>query len=360
MKIGIVGLPFSGKTSLFTALTGAQAPAQSGKKEAQHAIVKVPDARLDALDKIYQPRKKTPATIEYIDLSGLSADEQKKGGFSDQFLGQIRIVDAILVIVRLFDNENVPHPLRTINADRDLQLIQAEFILSDLSIIENRMGRLEKQMRVRKTDQDAREFALLEKFKEQIEQEKPLRDLVIAPQDELLIRGYQFLTLKPHIIVLNINEKDISAGQELTEPLKAWLQHEKTSIWPVSAQIEMEIGQLAAEEAEIFRKDAGISEAAMDKLIRASYELLGLMSFFTVGEDEVRAWTIKQYTPAPQAAGEIHSDIERGYIRAEVVSYNDFIARETMAKCRSDAVLHLEGKEYIVKDGDIINFRFAV
>jgi ribosome-binding ATPase len=362
MKIGIVGLPFSGKSTLFNALTGSAVSTGAhaiGKTEAQHAVVKVPDSRLDRLYQIFNPRKNVPATVEYLDLPGLSADENKKGGFSDQFLGQIRIVDAILLVIRCHRNDNVPHPLNTIDPKRDLQLVQSEFILSDLAIIENRMEKLQRQMRVRKTDADVKEFHLLEKFKAHLEEEKPLRILTMAAEEEFIVRGYQFLTLKPLLVVLNIDEKDIVRETEVTAEFADWRSQPGTAMVAVSARIEMEIQQLPAEEAQVFREDAGIREAAMEKLIRASYDLMGLISFFTVGDDETRAWTIRHHTTAPQAAGEIHSDIEKGFIRAEVVGYEDFIQRGAMAKCRTDAVLRLEGKEYIVRDGDIINFRFA-
>ncbi len=362
MKIGIVGLPFSGKTTLFNALTGAAADpaAQAGKRDAHRAIVQVPDERLDRLDSLFTPKKKTPATIEYIDLSGLSADEQKKGGFSDQFLGQLRTADAVLVIAAAFHNDNVPHPLNSIDLQRDFNLVQEEFILSDLGIVENRLQRIEKEMRVRKTDLLVKEEQVLRRCKTAIDNLQPLRTLDFAPDEEILIRGYQFLSLKPHILVPNIDEKEISRSEAVAATLENRAAIPKTAVLPISAQIEMEIQQLSDEEAEIFRQDVGIQQPAMNRLLRTSYQLLGLLSFFTVGEDEVRAWTIHSQTLAPQAAGVIHSDIERGFIRAEVVHYDDFIVRGNMAKCRAEAVLRLEGKEYIVKDGDIINFRFAV
>ena len=362
MKIGIVGLPFSGKTTLFTALTGATPASVTtpGKREAHRAIVQIPDERLERLNEIYTPRKKTPATMEYLDLSGLSADEQKKGGFSDQFLGLLRTVDAVLVIAAAFHNENVPHPLNSINIPRDFTLVQEEFILSDLGIIENRIQRLEKEMRVRKTDLHSKEMHVLERCKAAIDALQPLRTLEFAPDEEILIRGYQFLSLKPHILVPNIDENEIGRSQALADELGEWRKIPRTVVLPISAQIEMEIQQLSEQEAEVFRQDAGIVQPAMNRLLRSSYQLLGLLSFFTVGEDEVRAWTIHANTLAPQAAGAIHSDIERGFIRAEVVHYDDFIVRGTMAKCRAEAVLRLEGKEYVVKDGDIINFRFAI
>ena len=361
MKIGIVGLSLSGKTTLFNALTGAQADtlAFSGKADAHRAVVSVPDVRLEVLNELYQPKKKTPATIEYIDLAGLSAIEQKKSGFSDQFLAQIRTVDAVLVLLRRFADDSVPHPLNTIDPVRDLDEIEAEFIISDLSIVENRMARLLKQMKSKKTDQDAREYELLERCKAMLEEEKPLRLMAMNPEEQMLVRGYQFLTQKPLIICVNIGEDDIRNEQTVLAPFEA-RRTSGTALLAVSAKIEMEIRQLSEEEAELFRNDLGITESATDRLIRTSYDLVGLISFFTVGSDEVRAWTVRRHTPAPLAAGAIHTDIERGFIRAEVVHYDDYITRKSMAACRTDGVLRLEGKEYIVKDGDIINFRFAV
>ena len=363
MKIGIVGLPFSGKTTLFNALTGAHVDTTSysgGKDEAHQSTIKVPDERVEKLTEIFQPKKKIPATIDYIDLGGLSTSEQKKQGFSDNFLGQIRTVDAILVVVRAYEDDNVPHPLNTIDPVRDLAYIESEFILSDLAIIENRMQRLQRTLRAQKNDQDVREYNLLEKFKDQLENEQPLRCMSMTADEELIVRGYQFLTLKPHIIVANISEQDISEEQKIISQFSEKAKFPKTSTVCISSQIEMEIQQLSEEEAEIFRSDLGLTDSAMSRLIRASYDLLGLLSFFTVGSDEVRAWTITHNTKAPQAAGEIHSDIERGFIRAEVVHYDDFIQRGTLNQCKTDGVLRLEGKEYIVKDGDIISFRFAV
>jgi len=363
MKIGIVGLPLSGKTTLFNALTGSQvdtAAFMGGKQEAHQAVIQVPDERLGKLTAIFNPQKETPATVDYIDLAGLSTGEQKKQGFSDQFLGQLRTVDAILTVVRSFTDENIPHPLNSIDPTRDLGIVESEFILSDLAIIENRMSRLEKQMRVKKQDQDVREYELLQKFKELLEEETPLRQIELSGEDEHLIRGYQFLTLKPLIVVVNIDENDIGNESRILEPFADVSSQRQTVVLPISAEIEMEIQQLSEDEAQVFRQDLGIEHSAMDKLIRTSYELLGLISFFTVGEDEVRAWTIRKNTRAPQAAGAVHTDMERGFIRAEVVSYNDFIARGSLAKCRTDGVLRLEGRDYIVKDGDIINFRFAV
>lgn len=362
MKIGICGLPFSGKTTLFNALTGSMVDTSfaSGKKEAHYAIIKVPDERLDRLAEILQPPKKIPATVEYIDLTGLSGDEQKKGGFSDYFLGQIRTVDAVLVIVRNFHNDNVPHPLNTVDPERDLKLVESEFILGDLSIIENRISRLERQMRANKTDQDVREREILLKLKKSLEDENPLRNIAVSTDDEHLIRGYQFLTCKPYILVINIDENDMSQADEIAEKYGHWTSEQNVVVLPISARIEMEIRQLPEDEAVLFRDDLGLTALAMERLIKTSYDLLGLLSFFTFNEEELRAWTIRQNTHAPQAAGAVHTDMEKGFIRAEVVHFDDFFVRKSMAKCRDDGVLHVEGKDYIVQDGDIIHFRFAV
>ncbi|MBN1479112.1 redox-regulated ATPase YchF [candidate division KSB1 bacterium] len=362
MKIGIVGLAQSGKTTLFNALTGSQVDttAFSGKVEAHRAIVHVPDDRLELLNDIFQPKKKVPAIVEYIDLGGLSTSEQKKSGFSDQFLGAIRLVDAILVVVRTFKNETIPHPANSLDSLRDFKNIEAEFVIADLSIVENRMDRLQRQMKSKKLDADVRELVFLEKCQTFLEDEKPLRLLDMSDEEELIVRGYQFLTQKPLIVVVNIDEDDIQNELEVLKPFQKVISGQNATMLCIAAQIEMEIQQLSENEANMFLQELGISESAMGRLIRASYDLLGLLSFFTVGSDEVRAWTIKRGIKAPQAAGAIHTDFERGFIRAEVVHYEDFISRKSLPRCKTDGVLRLEGKDYIVKDGDIINFRFAV
>jgi len=362
MKIGIVGLPQSGKTTLFNALTGAEIDTAqfSGKAEAHRAVVHVPDERLELLNDIFEPKKKTAAIIEYIDMAGLTTTEQKKSGFSDQFLGQIRLVDAILVLVRSFANEAIPHPANSIDPLRDLKDIEAEFVISDLSIVENRMDRLQRQMKAKKAETDVREYAFLEKCKAFLEEEKPLRFLDMSADEEMMVRGYQFLTQKPVIVVVNIDESDIQKEDDVLALFQPYADDPLAAVLAISAQIEMEIQQLSGEEAEIFQNELGIRESAMGRLIRESYDLLGLISFFTVGSDEVRAWTIKQATKAPLAAGAIHTDFERGFIRAEVVHYDDFMPRKSLPQCKTDGVMRLEGKDYIVKDGDIINFRFAI
>jgi ribosome-binding ATPase len=362
MKIGIVGLPQSGKTTLYNALTGQQvstAAYSGGKEDAHHAVIRVPDERLEQLNDIFAPQKKVPATIEYIDLAGIHPDQQKKQGFSDHFLGQLRLVDAILIVLRSFENPNVAHTLGSLDPNRDLDIILSEFIISDMSIIENRLDRLERQMRVKKNDQDVKEHTLLQGLLKQLEEEIPLRNIALSVDEQHLIRGYQFLTQKPLILVLNIDENQLTDDTTVSKNLKV-SQEKNTAVLTIAAQIEMEIQQLEGVEAELFRTDLGIKDSAMEKLVRISYDLLGLISFFTVGEDEVRAWTVPENTKAPLAAGTIHSDFEKGFIRAEAVHYDDFIERKSLAKCKSDGVMRLEGRDYTVKDGDIITFRFAV
>ncbi len=362
MKIAIVGLPQSGKTTLFNALTGEEADTSAysgGREDAHHAVIKVPDQRLDRLHEIFKPRKKVPATIEYIDLAGIHPDQQKKQGFSDHFLGQLRLVDAILIVLRRFTNPNVAHPLTSIDPKRDFDIILSEFIISDLAIIENRRDRLQRQMRVKKIDQDVREYNLLQKLQENLEAEIPLHSVDLAPEEERIIRGYQFLTRKPMILVINIDENQLSAKPDTVQNLKP-LHNDQTRIITVSAQIEMEIQQLDDEEADLFRSDLNIQDAAMDKLLQTSYDLLGLIAFFTIGDDEIKAWTVPENTKAPVAAGAIHSDFEKGFIRAEVVHYDEFIKRSSLTQCKNDGVLRLEGRDYTVKDGDMITFRFAL
>jgi ribosome-binding ATPase len=363
MKIGIIGLPLSGKTELFEALTGSAAESASraaaGGQE-RRAVIKVPDARLQRLSEIFKPEKTTPAGVEYVDFSGLQVSEEGHHGFSNQFLGSARTADALLVVVRAFGDESVPHPLKSVDPVRDLRTIEAELILSDLAIVESRIERLEKEMKSRKNDRDAREMRLLAECRTRLEEEKPLRMFPFEREDEILVRGFRFLTQKPFIVAVNIDENDIAREEAILAQFEAWRSLPLTAVLCLSARIEKEIQQLSPEEAAQFLGDFGLSSAARARLIELSYRLMGLISFFTAGSDEVKAWTIHADTRAVQAAGVIHSDIERGFIRAEVVAYDDFISRESLPKCKTEGVLRLEGKDYPVKDGDIINFRFAV
>lgn len=360
MKICIVGLPQSGKSSLFCALTGASVDAAGAKGADPVAVVKVPDPRLDKLAAIFEPKKKTAATIEFVELQGLQAGDPKQTSFGEQFLGKLRTADALLAVVRSFKDPAVAHPLDAIDARRDLSLIEAELLLSDLAIVENRMERLRKQVASKKSDHDVRELAALEKCRTSLDAETPLRGIDLTDDEEGLLRGFRFLTAKPLIAVVNLDEDEIRREAEILAPFEAWAAAPGTAAVGLSARLESEIRQLGDQDAAGFRSDFGIGRSALDRLIATAYRMMGLISFFTVGGDEVKAWTIADGTLAVRAAGAIHSDIERGFIRAEVVSYEQFIARGDIAGCRTDGTLRLEGKSYPVRDGDIINFRFAV
>ncbi len=360
MKICLVGPPLSGKTTLFSALTGLSAADAAAKGPEPVAVVKVPDERVDRLAEIFKPKKKTLATIEFTELAGISAGETHKSGFSEQFLGKLRTADALLLVVRNFTDPAVPHPRESVDPVRDLRDVEAELLLSDLAVIEKRFERLEKEIAAKKSDHDIRELAVLKVCRAHLEEERPLRLLEFKPDEELLIRGYRFLSQKPLIIAANLDESDIRREAEVLAVFKPWAEQANTDVIGLSAKIEMELRELPEAELKAFLADYGIERPVRDKLIAETYRLMGLLSFFTVGPDEVKAWTIRNGTKALSAAGEIHSDIERGFIRAEVVPYDDFIAVGSIAECRTRGTLRLEGKEYPVRDGDIINFRFAI
>lgn len=360
MKICIVGLPRSGKSALFSALTGASAEPALAKGADPVAVVKVPDPRLERLASIFEPRKKTAASIEFVELQGIPAGDAKRAPFSEQFLGKLRTADALLAVVRSFRDPSVPHPLERVDARRDLAGLETEFLLSDLAIAETRVERLRKQAAAKSSDRDSRELAVLEKCREALESEKPLRALELTDDEETLIRGFRFLTRKPLLAVVNLDEDEIRREAEVLSPFADWAAGPRAAAVGLSARLESEIRQLADEDASGFRSDFGIGSSALDRLIATAYRMMGLISFFTVGGDEVKAWTVGRGTAATRAAGTIHSDIERGFIRAEVVSYEHFISRGDIARCRTDGTLRLEGKAYPVRDGDIINFRFAV
>jgi ribosome-binding ATPase len=360
VKICIVGLPQSGKSSLFSALTGASTEPALAKGADPVAVVKVPDPRLEKLAAIFEPKKKTAASIEFVELQGIPAGDAKPAPFSEQFLGKLRTADALLAVVRSFRDPAVPHPLERIDPRRDLEALEAEFLLSDLAIVENRVDRLRKQVAAKSSDRDARELAVLEKCRTTLESETPLRASELSDDEEALIRGFRFLTRKPLLAVVNLDEDEIRREAEVLAPLGDWAAGPRAAAVGLSARLESEIRQLSVEDAAGFRSDFGIGTSALDRLIATAYRMMGLISFFTVGSDEVKAWTVSDGTVATRAAGVIHSDIERGFIRAEVVSYDHFLAGGDIAGCRTDGTLRLEGKAYPVRDGDIINFRFAV
>jgi len=360
MKIGIIGLEQSGKTTIFSALTSSEGSTSHGKREASMSVVKVPDKRLDRLHELFPTGKKVQATIEYVDVSGLSRGATKRKGFQEQFLGNIRNIDTLLVVLRKFENELAPHSEGSIDPARDWKILGEEFLFSDMAVLENRIERLSKEAKKLKDAAKTKELELLQKCYETLESEQPLREIEFSEEEDRMLRGYQFLTAKPVLLVLNIDETDMGNEEQLLRDYSILCSGKGTLLVSLSANLEMEIAQLPDEDKISFQQEMGISEPALNKMIRHSYELLGLIPFFTAGEQEVRAWTIKKNTRAQNAAGEIHSDLERGFIRAEVVPFEKLSELRTFAKCKEEGVLRLEGKEYIVQNGDVITYRFNV
>ena len=361
MKMAIIGLANSGKTTIFNALTGLDLEVTifpTLSVEHHNGVVKVPDERLTRLAEIYKPKKTTMATVEYIDYIGLSKGDM---ALNKKVFDLIRDVDAIVHVVRGFEDESISHPLDSVNPRRDAETVELEMIYGDLELVDKRLERMEEGAKKGKKPDEMEQVVLL-KCKEALEKEIPLRDLDFTDVEEKKLRSLQFMSIKPQLIVLNVSENEINSAWAKAEgdELSKIFDGKNVSILELCGKIEMEIAQLPPDEARIFLEDLGISEPALNKLIHLSYDLLGLISFLTVGEDEVRAWTISKGTDAQRSAGKIHSDIERGFIRAEVVAYDDFITHRSMAAARDKGLVRLEGKGYEVNDGDIINFRFNV
>jgi GTP-binding protein YchF len=367
-KLVIIGLPATGKTTVFNALTRADAATGtfgSSGDEPNLATVKVPDPRLDALTELFNPEKKVPADVQYLDVAGIAKGIAEKG-MSGQLLGHLAQADTLVHVVRAFEDPNVPHSEESVNPIRDIETLNLELAFSDLGLIEKRIARIESQlnkMRGPEKEINERELAVLKVFKETIESDKPLRDVVddIDPEEYKLVRGFGFLSAKPLLILLNIGEDQLGEPAErLLAGARAQFAGHKVSVDIIAGQIEMEIGQLDEDDAAIFMADLGIEESALGRIIRESFDLLGLMPFFTVGPEECRAWTIRRGETAVEAAGAIHSDIQRGFIRAQVIAYDDMIDAKTMAEVRKRGTLRREGKTYVVVDGDIIEFLFNV
>ncbi len=358
MQIGLVGLQFSGKTTLFNTLADIE-PGQTGqaKEEATIEVVKVPDRRLDELSKIFNPKKQVNATIEVYDTPGLKMSEDGKVKITNTFLNNVKNNDSLFYVVRQFGEESVSHPMNSIDPLRDIQFLETEFLLSDLSFLETRLEKLKKDMQKNKDERLKRELPVIEKCYAHAEKELPIRSLKLDEADLKLLSGYQILTLKPLGIAINFDEASIGGAESYIAGLQKELEKSHAEIIPFSAKIENELATLPEEDRIAFMGDYGITESALTKILRTSYHLLGLHSFFTVGEDECRAWTIKKNYTAQQAAGVIHTDFFNKFIRAEVVHNDDFMKHGSFAKCKDAGVWRLEGKEYIVKDGDILNIR---
>ena len=360
MQIGIVGLPFSGKTTLFQTITKTLLDTSHLSKPETHlAVIKVPDARLDKLTEIFNPKKKVNATIEFIDVAGLKADETGSVKFSGNFLGNVKNNDALILVVRLFKDESVVHPEGAVDMIRDINAFEAEFILSDLGIVEKRIENLKKQILKTQDDNMKRELALLEKCNAHLQNEKPLRDVELSKDEIALLKTYQLLSIKPLLIALNMDETQAKEKNTYLDKLVKNKVGKHSKALAFFGKIEFEMSELSEEDAKMFMSEFGINESALNGIIREAYSLLGLQSFFTVGEDECRAWTIRKGMNAQEAAGEIHSDFFNKFIRAEVVHYDDFIKAGSFAKAKELGVWRLEGKEYVVKDGDIISVRHS-
>jgi GTP-binding protein YchF len=369
LRAALIGFPSSGKTTLFHLMTSARETSRAahGKAETSVGISKVPDPRLDWLTSLYNPRKRVPATVEFADL----ATTGRTGGAAALVdVVAYKNADALVHVVRAFTDPAVPHPSGSIDPARDAQAMEDELILADLGVVERRLERLEKDLKKGRTTELEREQQLIEQCRAALEEGRPLRALEMAGDDLKRLRGFQFLSAKPLLLVINLDEAQLTSGTggpnatdvarvaDLTG-LTPFLSHAHTAAAVVCARIELEIGQLEAADATAFLADLGLAESGLDRVIRASYDLLGYISFFTVGEDECRSWSIPRHTSAQLAAGEIHSDIARGFIRAEIVSYDALVRGGSMAACRERGEVRLEGKEYVVQDGDIVNFRFA-
>lgn len=351
MKVGIVGFARSGKTTIFNALTGAHAAVGAfGHRDANVAAIKVPDERVDRLAEIYQPKKVTYAEFQFVDVA--PGDVSSDKALDQAALTALKNVEALVHVVRAFENKQVLHPLGRVDPVRDCEALEEEFQLSDLIIIERRLERLEKE---HKKD---REYEVLTQCKDHIEKGEPLRTLDLSDADEQLIAGFTFLSIKPLLLLGNYGEENI--GQDDPAGLREFAQKQGLTPIELCGAMEMEVAALPPEEQAAFREDLGLGEESRVHFLHSAYDLLGLISFLTAGDPEVRAWTIEKGTRAVDAAGVIHSDIKRGFIRAEVVHYDDFIAAGSMAKAKEQGTLRLEGKDYIVQDGDIILFRFNV
>lgn len=362
LTAGLVGLPMVGKTTIFNLLTSANLETSNfltGKTETNVGVAKVPDQRIDFLAQLYQPRKITYAQIQFSDVPGLVRGSSQGQGVGNQFLNGIRNADLLVHVVRAFSNPDVPHVDETVDPLRDIETINVELLLADMDLVEKRVQRIQSGKKI--TKENAFELEVLKKCLEALENEMPLHQLSLTEEESATLQNYALLTEKPVMLVMNLDENQLRSKDypKKAEVMEYAAKHGMKVI-EICGLIEMEISQLPEEDRSMFMGDLGIEESGIDRLARGVYDYLGLISFLTAGDDEVRAWTILKGTDAKKAAGKIHSDIERGFIRAEVVKYKDLKELGTMAKVKDKGLFRLEGKEYIVADGDIINFRFNV
>jgi GTP-binding protein YchF len=366
MQIAIVGLARSGKTTVFNSLTKGDAETGGfGGLTVNTGVVKVPDERLERLTELFKPKKEVPADVTYVDLPApaTAAEGEPHADIPADQLARLRNADALLHVVRVFESDAVPHPLLSLDPLRDVEQLELEFTLADLGVAEKRLEKLRNSGRsgtAAEKEANEREQVVLEKIHPALADGRPIRDLGLDEDDSLRIRGFRFLTEKPVLVLLNIGESDLASADATVAEMSAAIEHADTEVAHMSARIEMEIGELDEEEAAVFREDLGLEGSSMERVIQASYHLLGLISFFTAGEDETRAWTIRRGATAVDAAGTIHSDLARGFIRAEVIGWEELLALGSMAEARRQGKLRSEGKTYQVQDGDVIEVLFNV
>ena len=364
MKLGIVGLPNVGKSTLFNAITNAGAQSANYPFctiEPNVGVVAVPDKRLDVLGKLYNTKKITPTAIEFVDIAGLVKGASAGEGLGNKFLSHIREVDAIVHVVRCYDDANIIHVENTISPSRDIDIINIELMLADMETAKKRLDRAEKAFKTGDKKAET-EVNLLKKISAALEKGLPARTAVegIKEEEQEIVKSLFLLTTKPVIYAANVSEKDVASGNQYVAEVKKIAADEKAEVLVICAKIEEELAGLEAEERDLFLAELGLSASGLDRLVTACYSLLGLMSFLTAGEKEVRAWTIKKGTKAPQAAGAIHTDFERGFIKAEIVGYDDLTTLGSMAAAKEKGLVRQEGKEYVMRDGDVVLFKFNV
>jgi ribosome-binding ATPase len=360
MQIGLVGLQYSGKTTLFNTIAGIENPEmQVSKEEATIEVVKVPDERLDKMTEMFNPKKTVHATIEIFDTPGLKMSDDGKVKITTQFLNNVKNNDALFYVVRQFTDGSVAHPMNTVDPVRDIEFLETEFLFYDLAFLDGRIEKLKKEIMKIKDEKAKKELPIIEKCYAHVEEEKPLRTLELNEDELKVLSGYQLMTMKPLLIGVNFDENSIEDVDDIINNIRESLSNKDQTIVPFFGKIEYELSTMEDEDRETFMEDYGIKESALAKILSSAYDKLGLHSFLTVGEDECRAWTIKKNYTAQDSAGVIHTDFYNKFIRAEVVHYDDFVTHGSFSKCKEAGVWRLEGKQYIVKDGDILNIRHS-